>query len=250
MKLRKAVALIELIFAMVIIAITLLSVPNLISRTSEASKSAITQEAISNAAAYGTMILSSFWDENSTDPQAGNPILETNSTTPGLSEANVTVGAQVVKLGYRVGSAKTTSRRYSINNSITRYRATPKASFGLDANDNNLKDDIDDYDNNTTTLVIAGANALARNGDFKDTTINITTTVDYISDAPTNITLNNAFNKQIVTFNNPFIPNNAQTSNIKMVTITLTSQNDPNKRVVLREFSCNIGSAKITKKSF
>jgi len=261
---RKAIAMIELIFAMVIIAITLLSVPNLISKTTQASKNAITQEAISNAAAQLDIALTSFWDENATVPQAGNPILVVDSNISGLQEQNITVnlknGAKFIKVGKRAGSPKDTSRVYAIDTNTpngARYTATPVNALGFDANDNNITDDVDDFNNRNTTISLeaAGQKATATNGDYKDTTIRMHTDVAYIDERPTPTTAGGTqdFNNSAVSYNNPFTignPNQNKTTNIKLITLTLTSQDDPNKRVILRAFSCNIGSAQIKERVF
>ena len=259
---RKAIAMIELIFAMVIIAITLLSVPNLISKTTQASKNAITQEAISNAAAQLDIALTSFWDENATVPQAGNPILVVDSNISGLQEQNITVnlknGATFIKVGKRAGSPKDTSRVYAIDTNTpngARYTATPVNALGFDANDNNITDDVDDFNNRDTTISLeaAGQNAKAIDGDYKDTTITMHTDVAYIDERPTTVNPsgNLDFNHTNVSYDDPFVKNSSnKTTNIKLITLTLTSQDDPNKRVILRAFSCNIGSAQLKSKVF
>ena len=259
---RKAIAMIELIFAMVIIAITLLSVPNLISKTTQASKNAITQEAISNAAAQLDIALTSFWDENATVPQAGNPILVVDSNTSGLQEQNISVnlknGATFIKVGKRAGSPKDTSRVYAIDTNTpngARYTATPVNALGFDANDNNITDDVDDFNNRNTTITLeaAGQTTTATDGDYKDTTITMHTDVAYIDERPTVAVGNRDFNHTTINYNNPFAignPNPNNTTNIKLITLTLTSKDDPNKRIILKAFTCNIGSAQIKERVF
>ena len=243
MKMRKAIALIELIFAMVVIAITLLSVPNLINQTTQASNKAITQEAISNAASYSSMIMSVFWDENSVDPKLGNPILVVDTNTPGLGEKDInkSMGGglyKILKKGVRVGSSESSKRRYAADTLGNRLQATPPNNLGLDAGDIE-PDDIDDYNNTQSTLTLESPTT-SKVGDYKDITIRMETEVSYINDAA-----NPNFDNKIITFNNPFNNVINKSTNIKKIKLTLTSNNDPDKKVVLNSFSCNIGSGKL-----
>lgn len=241
MKKRAGIALLELIFAMVIIAITLLAVPNLIQVTTKSSNKAITQEAISNASSYLHMILSSYWDENSTDPKFENPLLYVKKADPSLKEPTVDGGL----IGHRIGSAATTSRRYRNNLSGTRLSAS--LVLGKEASDGE-PDDIDDFNNRTVNLV-KQENATVAKGDYKDQLVQLTTNVYYIKDNPTN---GAGYNKNLITFDNPFSPTNkeSKSTNIKVVTLELTSPNDAKKKVVLKAFSCNIGSSKLKERVF
>ena len=252
MKMRKAIALIELIFAMVIIAITLLSVPNLITQTTKASNQAITQEAISNAASYISMIMSSFWDQECVDPKRGNPILVVDKNTTGLTEKEVNAtlpgggGLPVptmVGIGLRAGSPVSTSRRFATNGSGARYRATPISGFGSDVNDTE-PNDIDDFHNKSSTLILETPTS-AKTGDYKDITINMKTQITYIDDTP-----NPSFNSKIITFDNPFDNEANITTNIKKITVILTSTKDKNKKIILKAFSSNVGSSILKERVF
>ena len=83
---RKAIAKIELIFAIVIVGIALLSVPNLIYRATESGYTAMQQEAIAAAASDISLILTKRWDEANTDPRLPAIILTTDSGTTGLTQ--------------------------------------------------------------------------------------------------------------------------------------------------------------------
>ena len=79
-KSKKAIAMIELIFALVIIGIVLMSAPMLIQQSIKSSNVALQQEAIVAAASQTAIVLSMHWDENNTE--AGNSkVLETNRTS-------------------------------------------------------------------------------------------------------------------------------------------------------------------------
>jgi Tfp pilus assembly protein PilV len=234
---KRAIALIELIFAIVVIGITLISVPNLIKTTTKASSQAITQEAVSNAVSHMNLILSSFWDEQATNPKYSNPILYVKGGDSQLNEATDTNGNL---LGRRVGSPKTTSRRFATDISGNKLKATEPINFGFDNNETE-PDDVDDFNNLTRNLVNI-ENTSATQGDYKDTTLTLSSSVTYISD-------NANYNQTTINFN-PFGINSAQSTNIKEITVTLTSPNDPDKTIILKGFSCNIGSAKIKERVF
>ena len=238
-KMRKGIALLELIFSIVIIAITLMSVPNLIQSTSSASKEVITQESVSNAASYANMIMSTFWDENCSNPKYENPIVYVQKEDPDLEELNVSG----ILLGLRIGSAQTTSRRF--RNDLSGNRLTASPTLTQEASDGEA-DDIDDYNGKSVTLVYR-ENTTVQKGDYKDISIRLSSTVNYISDLA-----NSGYNKQTVLFNNPFDPAKIETqsTNIKLITVTLSSTNDSNKSIVLRAFSCNIGSTKLKERLF
>jgi len=75
---RPAIAMIELIFAIVIMGIVMMSAPMLVSTASKSGFVAIQQEGISEVASQLNMILSYAWDENNADPTLGQMILTTN----------------------------------------------------------------------------------------------------------------------------------------------------------------------------
>jgi len=232
---RRAIALIELIFAIVIIGITLLTVPNLLNTTTKATVNAITQEAISNGASHLEMILSQYWDENSINND--NPILYVNNGDSELEEAKDSNGNA---LSLRVGSNKESPRRFKLDSSGNKIYATSASLLGLESNDTQ-PDDIDDFAKTSYTLV-KNDEATVDIGEYKDKTIKISTSVYYISDS-TN------YSTSTVTYNNPLNNPNAQSTNIKAIKVTITSTND-NKFIVLNGFSCNIGAQKLRRRDF
>ena len=243
---RKAIALIELIFAIVVMAITLLAVPNLIATTTKASNNAITQEAVSNAASYIDMTMSQFWDENSTNPKYNNPILVVQGGHVELDETTDTTGNL---LGRRVGSAKTTSRRFAVDDNGTKLTATPPANLGKEELATENPDDVDDFNGTSATLVVSGVTQRADLGDYIDQKIDINTTVTYINDIY--ILPPKTFNKNVIFFADPFdYPSTTQSTNIKYIQVILGSDNDKTKQVVLKAFSCNIGSSRLKEKKF
>jgi len=280
---RRAVALIELIFSIVIIALVLTAVPNLISVANKSSKNAISQEAVSNAASHISMIMSQFWDENNTDPNIGNFVLKTDSNASYFNPQTITTssssssgggwsfpfmpssgssstlpspfsflphvaitisgGTQIIYTT-RVGSYAASSRRFYIDTNGTILNAT---NIGSDSDDNNTPDDVDDYNGNTYTLIThSGQDANVSEGEYKDTLIDINTKVAYVND-------NYIIDSNTSTGTNiKYYPTTEvnQTTNVKLITVTLTSNNDPTKKIILKSFSCNIGSSELKERTF
>jgi len=242
---KKGIALIELIFAIVIIGITLLAVPNLIATTTKASNQSFAQEAISNAASHIGLAMSQFWDEEATNPKYNNPILVVQDGFDFLDETTDNTG---YFLSRRVGVAKSSSRRFAIDINGTKLQAT--TTLGLE-NAESEPDDFDDFNGHTYSLVYSTEQTTTQEGDYKDVKISIEDKVNYISDKPTNGTPP-SYNKTVISFDDPFDTSKIKTksTNIKSITVTLTSSNDPNKKVVLKGFSCNIGSSKLKERKF
>jgi type II secretory pathway pseudopilin PulG len=239
---RKAIALIELIFAIVIIAITLISVPNLVATTSKASSNAITQEAISNASSYIDLIMSSFWDENAVNVKLENPIVYVTKEDNALKEAKN--GSFLT--GKRVGSPKETSRRYkNAIGTTSRVTATLPSKLGFETAET-TPNDIDDFNNRAITLTPVEATSVTE-GDYKDKTVQISTTIKYNKDTPTK----GVGYKDVEDLEfKPFQVETGGSTNIKEIQVTLTSTNNNKKKVILRAFSCNIGSSKLKERKF
>jgi len=230
---KKAIALIELIFAIVIIGITMLTIPNLLNTTTKAATNVITQEAVSSGASHIAMIMSQYWDEACANNDS--PILYVLAGDIELNEANASKR--------RVGSNKNTTRRFKLDKSGNKIFAVNRSSFGRNLDINETEpDDVDDFDKSNYTLVNR-ENAKVETGEYKDKVINIATSVFYISDKT-------AYNNvSTVIFNNPFnTPNNIST-NIKAIKVDITSANDK-KFISLKAFSCNIGAQRLRRRDF
>ncbi|MDQ7084287.1 MAG: type II secretion system protein [Sulfurovum sp.] len=235
--LRPAVAMIELIFALVIMAIVLMSAPMLISSATSSGYVAMQQEGINEASSRLNMIMGYPWDENNTD----NTYIPILHVSQGHSDLNM-----VINQARRQGIPSQSQRTFIFDdaNSSNLFANTV---LGLDAL-NEVEDDIDDFIGDITLTAIDSASI-----DYSEkTTININTAVSYISD-----TLDTGdYNQNIITFT-PFTQsitvNNS--SNIKSITVTLTSTDTNNsdifgKNIVLRAFSCNIGAYELEERNF
>ncbi len=237
--LRPAIAMIELIFAITVIGITLLSVPLVISQATSSSTTALQQESIAMAASHMSAVLTYEWDEQNVGVNAGRILNVTSGDTDLQQQAGTLVRKGVTSFP--------NARRRQFVSSTTPFFAT--TTLGIDSDDNNATfgiDDIDDFNNRPLKLILS-SNTLndVDKGDYIDTNVTLTTTVVYNDDAATySSTSNTGF-----AFSDPFgrtaVPTGSST-NIKHITVTLTSDN-PNsdlqdKNITLHAFMCNIGS--------
>ena len=233
-KMRKAIAMIELIFAIVIMAIVMMSAPMLIGSASTGSLVAVQQEAIAASASELGMILTRDWDEAGTDETSESPILIVSNGDPAL---DMILAPDGNSSGRRVGTPTTSSRKSFTSISSSERSATLKASFEAESD----ADDIDDFDTDTISLV----GTSYAGGDLADTTISISTAVAYISDVPTA----GDYDSVTFTLNNPFDANVTGTSNIKSIS-TQTTSTALDTSITLQAFSCNIGSYTLKMRSF
>jgi len=233
---RKAVAMIELIFAIVIMGIVLMSAPSLISQASKGSLGVVQQEAIVADATEIGMIMTRHWDEADTNESDYSPILIVMENITPLNENGAT--------GKRIGTPQEASRGF-VTSSGQRLNATP-----IGNEDGDEFDDIDDFDDNTSTLSVASGDTTdTETGDYIDTSLQITTNVQYI-DAP-----DIAYTATTISFNQPFANVRADnnTSNIKAIQTTVTSGSHDAEfgtNITLRSFMCNIGTYTLEERTF
>jgi hypothetical protein len=214
---RPAIAMIELIFAIVVMGIVLMSAPMLISTATTSVSVALQQEGINEAASRVSMILTYPWDQNDVNDSCIPPVLHVTAGDAKLNE-NGTSGRRVgVPLG-------TNSHTFICGSNEFNAAAIGQEAAGI-------IDDIDDFGG--TTLVDMGG---AGGQDYlEQATVNIATAISYINDGA------NYNNATFVYVPGAVTPN---TTNIKEITVTLTSTSGVdalNKTIVLRGFSCNIG---------
>jgi len=232
--LRPAIAMIELIFALVIIGITLMSAPMLISTATKSGYVAIQQEAINEAASQVNMVMGYHWDENDADELYLDPILQVSSGDSDLNEYNNTAR--------RIGTPKESQRSFVRSDGL-RFSAS---SLGNDSGD---RDDMDDFIGDSTLTLIQTSTS-----DYVEdnTTININTAVTYIDDGPGGGSYLDPTADEKITFNNPFSSTPGGSTNIKHIQVTLTSSgpDELDKEIVLNAFSCNIGGYRLEEKDF
>ena len=236
--LRPAIAMIELIFALVVMAIALLSAPMLIHTATQSGFVAVQQEAINEAATRVSMVMGYHWDENDANESYLDPILYVSNGDAGLAEYNST--------GRRIGTPLVSQRSF-IRSDGSIFNAS--TTLGLDTNDGGIADDIDDFNGVSSLFFVESA----RVNYVERTTINITTTVSYTADAPGAGTYANPGGTEDLTFSPDLSAVATPTTNIKKILVKLTStsgQSELSKEVVLKGFSCNIGAYELKEREF
>lgn len=234
---RPAIAMIELIFAIVVMGIILMSAPQLISTATKSGYVAIQQEAINEAASRVNMIMGYHWDENSADETALDPILQTASPVTALAESVYIDGNGT---GRRIGTPLESYRSF-VKPDGSRPTATAAGTLGSDG----IENDMDDFIG-TIGLNLAGTGT---GTNYIEKNVTIDTTVSYISD---NTNYNPAGNT--INFDADFTQTLGTTTNIKRISTTLTSDaaspDELDKTIILHAFSCNIGGYKLEERDF
>jgi Tfp pilus assembly protein PilV len=233
---RPAIAMIELIFAIVIMGISLLAIPSMLATATKSSIVAFQQESIAIIASHTNALMSYHWDEFNTQIYA---------TTNNL--LTVTNGDILIDGNSTLNQANQTRTKTAIN------AATLPASFGYKKDTatvgsvlhiETIKDDIDDFHDTDANLSISlEGSQLSTQGDYMDIDIQLNTQITYLLDnanySACSSSTGCAFSKDNDEWGSmPAV----QTSNIKLITTTLTSSNVSEKKILLRSFMCNIGS--------
>ena len=215
--LRPAIAMIELIFAIVVLGIVLMSAPTLIGVATKSGSSGSTasfQESITEASSLVKLITTRYWDQNDTNNTA--PLLHLN-LTPAVVDASFPgrVSRQV-----RDGTGA----------------ALLMSPIGIDP-DGQLND-MDDFNGRETnmTLAIGTENAEAGKTDYIDFQVQLSSQVQY--------------GKSGIPLSEPFAGTlggitNTTASHTKLISVSLTSPHFPDKNITLSTFTCNIGSFKL-----
>lgn len=235
--LRKAVAMIELIFSIVVMGIVMMSAPMLISTASKSGYVGMQQEAINEATSQLNMILGYHWDENDTDEDFADALLVVSNLGDDELDQNDTTSR-------RQGTPKESSRSYTREDGETNLTASTIASFGEGVDNGGTEtenDDMDDFDGTTITLNTIENSEV----DYIDK-VSIKTDVSYIADDADYATTNLHFTPDYVN-----LP--ADTTNIKHIQVTLKSISNVEelkKTIIFHAFSCNIGAYKLESKDF
>ena len=224
--LRPAIAMIELIFALVIMGITLMSAPMLISQATKSSFVAFQQESIAVTASHTNALLTYAWDEQNTQAIANrNAILTVSVNAEDLLDPGVR--AVPGRRGFNVADPN----------------ATASTTLGADVSTpNENDDDVDDFIDVNQTLTLATlAPGAVDTGDYIDQNVSLQTSVNYMNDSA-----NYDSPTGDVVFDTPaaFV---TFTSNIKYISVTLTSTSASSelndKQITFNAFMCNIGGA-------
>jgi len=229
---RPAIAMIELIFAIVVMGIVMMSAPQLLSTAADSSYVAIQQEGINEAATQMSIMMDYAWDEN--DANASH------TTVLNVSNGDNALDGVVGPKKRRAGTPILSHRLYKSYDG-SEFNAS---AIGFDAGEALATiDDIDDFNGTGVTLALNGA-ATTKDYIEKGANINIARTVEYMSDNAANYVTGGG---GILSYT-PTFTTTPPTTNIKRLQVTLTSTSNVaelSKTITLHAFSCNIGSYKL-----
>jgi len=247
---RKGIAMIELIFAIVILGITLMSAPMLISQATSSTMVTLQQESIAIAAAHASALMTYAWDDANSPKRlnisrlvnvgnSGNPDLNLNNPNPELQ--NLRGDPDTLIYAFPLARIRT----FNAFNPANPLNAVAPANLGNDIGDNG-NDDVDDFQGNLNTFnLIGNENLNANEGEYINEDVQLNLGIDYLGDVGLDFfPLNNT-----IIFNNvlPVVGNAPTSSNIKLLTVNLGSNNADanlgNTAISLQAFVCNIGGA-------
>jgi prepilin-type N-terminal cleavage/methylation domain-containing protein len=239
---RQAFTLIELIFAIVIVAIIVLSIPMMTQATSKSSEGSISQEAVFAASAKLMQTLSFPWDENSSDIEQileGATVLSGVVKIPG-GTASLDFNDTVCRPGLIARRCRTDEQGREVNvSNLGDDYPTPSSMHalirGLD-------------DSNGTSTIIATSSEGYKNR------YTLVTTIGYVSDSE-----DSGMNEIDYNASNPFGANSfvfsdaniTAPTNLRLVTVSIYKTGDLVTPVsVLRAYGANIGEIKPTKRTY
>ncbi len=221
---RPAIAMIELIFAIVVMGIVMMSAPMLISTAAKTTNVALQQEGINEAVTRVSQVLTYEWDENI------SANLESTGCVPVLHVASGDSQLDMALNGRRIGVPIDSDAR-TFRCGTDEFNAS--ATLGMEGSG---KDDIDDFTDTNLSDVAVGTGGTDY---IEKTTVDIATSIYYSTDAAN-------YNSTLINFDfNPASPLGSST-NIKTISVTLTSNSgvdELNKSIVLHAFSCNTGDS-------
>ena len=214
---RKAASMIELVVAIVVMSIAVMTLPMMLEQTQRNNEFTLQQEILLAARTKLGDTLTYRWDEYSLNNDR-IVVLQTN----GDSELNPVAGTI-----RRVGHVRADKRRkFNLDNNATPPPLAPDANI----------DDLDDFHGDNATLIGTAADL-----DYRFTTFEMNTTVVYVSDDANYSDTNLSF-----TFNT-IADTNSSSSNIKMLTLTTGRENS---LFTLRTYSSNIGESEFLRRPY
>jgi len=235
---KKGFTLIELIFTIVILAITTMAIPRIVAQTTELNALAIKEELVYNAKALMSRVSKAQWDSAyANDATCGGDASCMDrilTVTPGVDDS----GNSTKEV--RPGILPEASQRGISSQAPATKRQFGRKGISIGGGRYN---DIDDYDQFTTDITVGNLVGSSSRGDFiLNTRINVD--VDYVAEPfsaaeyASGTDISGVLSDQ---------PSNGAVTNIKMVRVAATDLNDAvardgaAKSVVLRAFLSNIG---------
>ena len=213
---RKGFWLLELIFAIVVMAIAMLSIPTVLSQTTAGIETTLKQEAIFYGSRTMGSLLTYRWDENSIKGDPDKNISHILDVSNG--DSHFDRNTSITPSRFRTGNFNLKAVRTFFN---TTTNAT--STLGNESGESE-KDDIDDFNNDTDIIT-------AQKGDFV-LNMKIHKKIYYIADTPT-------YSNGRVRFS--FSSTSASpTTNVKMIELNVTDDKD-NTILLIRTITCNVG---------
>lgn len=232
---RPGFSFIELVVSIVVIGIVFMSVPLMLTETRRSTEFSIQQEGIMATATTMVNVLSYRWDEADTNKTLNGGFAKVCDVNNGAADLNRTNLTSNRRKGHFKGEyrRKFFDYTYLADPNINTF-ATSSGNLGLEPNDGNVPDDIDDFEGKTYSLSGGGVQ------DYKyDYTVE--TAVYYISDNFT-YSLHPVMNGVDISTDKV-----NKTTNIKMVKVAFQSDEG---NITLYGFSSNIGEYKILHRTF
>ena len=227
--------LIELIYAIVIIGITFITLPMILINNSRILEQNLVQEAVLVTATKMGQILTFPWDENSRID--GNVLAKTEVVT--VSTGDLDLNRSVSAPDFRVGHFQEALHRRMVPASAAATRTA--STIGLDEASINVADDLDDFHNDTDSSSITSGTVAGYKNAY---TMN--TTVRYVTDSA-------VYTNTAIAFNFATAPA-AQPSNLKMIEMstdkTGATGGTESNIIVLRAYSANIGETDYYKRTY
>ncbi len=219
-------SMIELVFAIVIMGIAVMSLPLILTQVQNSNSFALRQEVILSLKTKLSYILTYQWDQNTYDETAD---IERVLNVPASADTATDFNTSTIR---RNGHVFADGRRRLWDD----LRApTTKVNFTTDT----ANDDIDDFNGESETKTITALDDFIFN-------VTLNTSVSYIKDR---LDTGTYASSNAITF--IFNPDNNTTNstNIKMIKVTATA-NGIERPISMYAFSSNIGQSKVTKKTW
>ena len=230
MHLRKASSMLELVIAIVVMGIAMMTLPMMLTRVQSNNEFAMQQEAILMARTQLGDILTYPWDENSTDSSLNVGVLDTQ----GDSNFNRYPNSNSVR---RKGHVKADKRRKF----FATFPTPATSSLGKEGNDYNDLDDFITLNNHDINLT--DANDTNATLGYKVSDSNMSISVRYLDDTT-------RYSNGIATFDiNTSAPTPTGTTNLKLIEVSLTNSLLDGS-ITLRAFSANIGANQLLRRTF
>jgi type II secretory pathway pseudopilin PulG len=224
---RKATSLIELVIAIVIMGIAVMSLPMVLTQTQSNNAIALQQEAILSTKAKLGFISSYVWDENSWDENSSvSRVLDTTNSADADDEFDVNTTTDIRRKGHFTSDGR--RRLWDVTDS----KREPLAETTAAPNE----DDIDDFDDHNDTITVSDPTDM----DYLFS-LNMNPKVSYVSDATD-------YSNSVIGFT--FDETNTKTNptNIKLISVTATGGDGIN--IKLSTFASNIGQSTILKREW